>query len=516
MKEIKMIAMYLPQFHRTPENDQWWGEGFTEWTAARGADKYFEEQYQPREPLNDNYYDLLDKSTMQWQANLAIKYALDGFCFYHYYFKEGRKVLEKPAENLLKWKDIPMPFCFCWDNTSWARTWTGLGDRFPWFEKNGTDSFEGDGILLEQKYGRKTEWKAHFEYLLPFFKDDRYIKIENKPVFLIYRSDYMDCFTEMIDYWRKLAEKEGLSGIYVLGVNSNKQRIGMDGILLNAPRASWNFHISNNQIEREYRNGVECYDYETTWKNLLNAESPNSFNTYYGGVVDYDDTPRRGKAGRVLINTSVDIFQKYLYKLGQKSLVCGNELLFINAFNEWGEGMYLEPDNKRGYSFLEAVKSVKDKLKADVWDDMIEVGLTEKRGILSSKGEDSVLKKQNDKYKEYTFLFNRWLELKEKQRNLSEYLIKYGYRQIAIYGLGIMGRHLMEEFKHTEVKISYAIDRKTQLTSPNLEVKGRDDFLPKVDAIVVTPTFDYDAIWIKLKERVDYPVVSLAEILNEM
>lgn len=516
MKDIRMIAMYLPQFHRIPENDRWWGEGFTEWTAVKGADKYFEEQYQPREPMNHDYYDLLDKSTMQRQADLALKYSLDGFCFYHYYFKKGQMVLEKPAENLLRWKDIPMPFCFCWDNTSWARTWTGLGDRFSWFEKNSAGSYEGDGILLEQRYGREREWKAHFEYLLPFFQDNRYIKIENKPVFLVYKSDYMECFTEMMDYWRRLAESKGLRGIYVLGVNSNKERAGMEGIVLNAPRASWNPLISSNQIEREYRNGVVCYDYETTWKNMVNMEPSDGLKTYYGGVVDYDDTPRRGKAGSVLINTGVDIFKKYLYKLGQKSLMYGNELMFINAFNEWGEGMYLEPDKKRGYAFLEAVKSVKDRLRLDVPAGIEEFRPAERELDLSWKDRDKNLKKEHDKYKECTFIFNRWMELKEEQRNLSEYLIEYGYRQIAIYGLGIMGRHLIEELKHTEVSIAYAIDRNTQLVYPGLEVKGLDDILSRVDAIVVTPTFDYDAIWMKLKEKVNYPIISLVEILNEM
>ena len=124
MDKIKTIAMYLPQFHETPENNKWWGEGFTEWTAVTKAEKLFEGHNQPREPLSNNYYNLLDRKAMEQQAGLAKQYGLDGFCFYHYYFKNGKKVLERPAENLLKWKELDMPFCFCWANEGWARTWS--------------------------------------------------------------------------------------------------------------------------------------------------------------------------------------------------------------------------------------------------------------------------------------------------------------------------------------------------------------------------------------------------------
>ncbi len=131
----KVLAFYLPQFHQVKENDAWWGEGFTEWMAVRRAKTLFPEHNQPRRPLNDNYYDLTDKKTMEWQANLAKKYCVDGFCFYHYYFKDGRKSLEKPAENLLSWTDVDMPFCFCWANESWARSWGGVSGANPWADK---------------------------------------------------------------------------------------------------------------------------------------------------------------------------------------------------------------------------------------------------------------------------------------------------------------------------------------------------------------------------------------------
>ena len=184
---MKVISMYLPQFHRTKENDEWWGEGFTEWTTVKSAEKFHQSQYQPRVPLNCNYYSLLEKSTMIWQADLMKQYGVDGQCFYHYWFKDGRQILEKPAQNLLQWKEIDIPFCFCWANESWARTWSRIGDKNPWANIFEREERNGSGILLEQKYGEEEQWKRHFEYLLPFFKDERYIKIENRPVFLIYK-----------------------------------------------------------------------------------------------------------------------------------------------------------------------------------------------------------------------------------------------------------------------------------------------------------------------------------------
>ena len=139
----KIMAFYLPQFHRVPENDEWWGKGFTEWTAVKGAAPLFEGHYQPRVPLNHNYYNLLEHDTMAWQANLMKKYSIDGVCIYHYWFENGRRILEKPAENLLKWTDISMPFCFCWANETWSRTWEKLADANVW------------SIMYEPKNGKK-------------------------------------------------------------------------------------------------------------------------------------------------------------------------------------------------------------------------------------------------------------------------------------------------------------------------------------------------------------------------
>ena len=174
---MKTIAMYLPQFYRTPENDEWWGDGFTDWTAMSKAKPLFKGHKQPKFPLHNYQYDLLKKETLLWQEKLMKQYHVYGLCFYHYWFKNGRKVLEKPAENLLKWKDIEIPFCFSWANESWGRSWSNLANTNIWASNFETHKEHiGNGILLEQDYGEKEEWIEHFNYLLPFFEDERWVK----------------------------------------------------------------------------------------------------------------------------------------------------------------------------------------------------------------------------------------------------------------------------------------------------------------------------------------------------
>jgi len=168
---MKIIAMYLPQFYKVKENDEWWGEGFTDWVTAKNAKPLFKGHYQPHIPMNHNFYNLMDKHTMQWQADLMKKYEVDGLCFYHYWFKDGRKILEKPAENLLHWKEIHMPFCFSWANETWARSWGQIQGANAWADAYEPEQKAGEPtILLRQSYGEKEQWKAHLIIYYPFFR----------------------------------------------------------------------------------------------------------------------------------------------------------------------------------------------------------------------------------------------------------------------------------------------------------------------------------------------------------
>lgn len=171
---MKVVALYLPQFHKVPENEAWWGKDFTDWVSTKNGFPVYKDHYQPHIPLNKNYYDLLDKNTMQWQSELMRKYQIDGFCFYHYWFNDDKQMLEKPAQNLLKWDDIDMPFCFCWANMSWARSWAKMKDADFWINEDEITTAEyGKALLIEQTYGEKANWEKHFNYLLKFFMDSR-------------------------------------------------------------------------------------------------------------------------------------------------------------------------------------------------------------------------------------------------------------------------------------------------------------------------------------------------------
>lgn len=193
---MKIIAFYLPQFHNIPENDEWWGDGFTEWVNVKAAKPLFEGHQQPKVPLNDNYYNLLDDNVKIWQAKIAKEHGVYGFCYYHYWFS-GKMLLEKPMEQMLKNKAVDIPFCISWANETWTKAWVNDEKK----------------VLILQKYGEKDEWKQHFDYLLPFFKDDRYIKENNKPLFIIYRPEVVECLNEMLDYWNQLAIENGFDGM---------------------------------------------------------------------------------------------------------------------------------------------------------------------------------------------------------------------------------------------------------------------------------------------------------------
>lgn len=506
---MKVISMYLPQFHRTKENDEWWGEGFTDWTTVMHAKKLVENHYQPRVPLNDNYYNLLEKEIMVWQADLMRKYGIDAQCFYHYWFKDGRQVLEQPAENLLRWKDIDMPYCFCWANETWARTWSKLSNKNPWasvFEKKGDMS--DSGILLEQKYGDKEQWKQHFEYLKDFFGDSRYIKVDNKPVFLIYQPTLIPCLSEMLDQWNQWVLKYGFSGIYTIGANSNYETDKkLDAILYHEPQHI----ISLFNYRRPDRKNIQVLDYNEIWKEILEFSSSDD-KAIYGGFVGYDDTPRRGREGVIVENADPKKFQIYLTELMAKNMAAHKEFIFINAWNEWGEGMYLEPDHKYAYDYLEAVKYAKrnyakyiDKYKGK--NKRKRSGLEKELEFWSSKSA---------RYEGYWRILDAWLYLKEEQMSLEEYFIERNVHTIAVYGMGILGRHLRKELESSSICIKYIIDRKADALLSDAKVYAPDDDFPEADMIVVTATYAYMEIRKQLEKRGYKNVVSLDEIIDKL
>lgn len=356
---MKIIAIYLPQFHTFPENDKWWGKGFTEWTNVKNAKPVFDGHDQPRVPLNNNYYDLLDIETLRWQTKLAKEYGIYGFCYYHYWF-DGTMLMNKPMEMLLANKDIDQKFCISWANEDWTKAWAKR-------EKT---------VLMSQTYGNKEDWKKHFDYLCPFFEDDRYIKIEGKPLFIIYRPELIKTLRPMIELWNTLAREKGFGGIKLayqqVYYNHLKEKTGdlFDyGIeyqpLYVKPQQQKTFSVIRRKVLHELISKLKLpqkkwatiyYDYDDTWKRILGIV-PRDDKMIPGAFVNWDNTPRYKNHASIMVGYSKDKFQRYLsMQIRRARCVYDKDMLFMFAWNEWGEGGFLEPDESEGYARLEAVR----------------------------------------------------------------------------------------------------------------------------------------------------------------
>lgn len=363
-KKIKIIAFYLPQFHAIPENDEWWGKGFTDWVNVRKGFVYAKGQEQPRIPLNNNYYDLANIETLKWQAELMNYYSVYAQCFYHYWFN-GKLLLEKPSEILLVNKDIPMNFCFSWANEPWARTWDG----------------KNKSILMPQNYGGKSDWKKHFDYLLPFFKDSRYIKEDCCPMFIIYKSSSIKDCGKMMEYWNELAIDNGFKGMHFVQTLRGKGDEMRDlpfkaKVEFEPSYTDYNIPIIELTIRRIRRLlcGYTNKYFHTSiplskaWKfsyiAKLSLSRRSTEGTYGGAFVGWDNTARKGLSSTIILPATEKEFEDYLTeKVRLTRDVYKTDYVFINAWNEWAEGTYLEPDTIHKYSYLEVIKRVVEKFK---------------------------------------------------------------------------------------------------------------------------------------------------------
>lgn len=300
MQRTKIIANYLPQFHVIPENSKWWGEGYTDWVGVRQAEPQFVGHHQPRVPLHQNYYSLDQVDTLRWQADLAKKYGVYGFGMYHYWFSSDLQLLQKPAELLLAHPEIDIHFMFIWDNTSWSRTWSRKGavnDWAPQFDQQPT-SQEESGMLAELRYGDEADWKKHFDYLLPFFRDERYIKLDGKPMFAFFqpRNDF-ELQKRMVSYWEKLAIEAGLPGLVCLS-KDNAHNLRFEYQLRYSPFSPNNFWsgVKNKltHLWTKRRQKIRFADYDSHWTSILSDAKKADAKTFLSGFVSFDDTPRRG------------------------------------------------------------------------------------------------------------------------------------------------------------------------------------------------------------------------------
>ena len=364
--KAKIFAMYLPQYHAIPENDEFWGKGFTDWVCVKKSKSLFQGHNQPKIPLNGFYYDLSKEEHVKWQVELAQKYRVDALGVYHYWFNNEKNLLTKPAEILLENKNLKMNFFFAWDNANWRRSWSNVEGN-DWAPNAEPSQKKGPLILVPYVLGNETDWKKHFLSVLPYFNDERYEKVNGKPLFVIF--NYSKDVEKMCAYWDSLAKEYNFPGIcYVfrdrddLDIPSYLNTFDYQPIA-----AAWRYKFDIKFFYYYIRKklglfSLKKYDYDIVWKRLLKiAKRKKQSNKYHGGFVSYDDTPRRGGNGYVITGSTPQKFEKYLSDLLNICAEQKKEFVFLTAWNEWGEGAYLEPDSIHKYEYLEALAKAKEK-----------------------------------------------------------------------------------------------------------------------------------------------------------
>ena len=360
---VRVIAFYLPQFHPTPENDLWWGRGFTEWTNVVKAHPLFPGHYQPHLPADLGFYDLRLPEARAAQAELGDRYGLAAFCYYHYWF-HGKRVLGRPFDEVMKSGAPRLPFCLCWANENWTRRWDGRSGE----------------ILMQQEYSTADD-DAHIEYLLQAFADERYVKVEGRPLFLIWRGELLPDARRTTDSWRERARTAGFAGLYLVAVESHggvtdPKQLGFDATVEFAP--DWRVLPSLSPLHPNNRMGARLLD-----RLGHRASKRHEFEVYrYQDLVDvmlakptvphqhfrcitpgWDNSARWGRRAVVFHGSTPEVYGQWLRQVIAATCLEneGDErIVFVNAWNEWAEGAHLEPDQRWGVRYLEETKLALD------------------------------------------------------------------------------------------------------------------------------------------------------------
>ncbi len=348
---MRPICFYLPQFHPIPENDRWWGKGFTEWTNVRKSRPRFPGHYQPHIPSQLGYYDLRDADIKESQAALARKFGIYGFCYYHYWFN-SKRLLETPISQVLETGQPDFPFCLCWANENWTRRWDG-GDK---------------DILIAQKYNHDDDSQL-IKSLVSAFRDERYIRVNGKPLFIVYSSDLLPDPKRTTEVWRTEMHKAGIGDLYLarvekqlLGNEPNPLDYGFDAAIEFAP--NWgSLGPAVNKMDMPALLSEDAaftaYDYEKCMYEMLGREKPD-YKLFRGVFPSWDNSARRSTGPTVFLGSSPEKYAFWLSQVARYTLEVfeGDErLIFVNAWNEWAEGCHLEPDEKNGLQYLEATQN---------------------------------------------------------------------------------------------------------------------------------------------------------------
>ena len=346
----RLIAFYLPQFHLVAENDEWWGKGFTEWTNTAKAKPLFGGHYQPHVPADLGFYDLRVPETRQKQADLARSYGIEGFCYYDYWFA-GRRILERPLDEVVASRAPDYPFCVCWANESWTGIWHGTPGR----------------MLIEQTYPGEADHKAHFDRLRPAFTDPRYIRVEGKPLFAVYKPHEVADTTATLALWRRMAEQAGLGGLYIVGYETTVAgpaliAMGYDAVI-KPPLIRQRSWTSKRQPKRwllekiRVRRGLPTIEEFAEWAERNMSAAVAGYDSYPCVVHAWDNTPRSGARGVVFRNPEPAVFARLLRAaLGTVAdKPDDKQIVFLKSWNEWAEGNHLEPDLRYGHAYLKVI-----------------------------------------------------------------------------------------------------------------------------------------------------------------
>jgi len=365
--KIHLIAFYLPQFHPIPENDEWWGKGFTEWTNVAKAKPLYKGHHQPNLPGELGFYDLRVSEVREQQAVLAQEYGIEGFMYWHYWFA-GKRLLERPFQEVLKSKKPDFPFCLGWANETWSGIWHGLSNK----------------ILMEQTYPGEKDYETHFYAVLDAFKDHRYITVEGKPMFCVYSPAKIPDIHLFISVWQKLAKHEGLKGIYFVGFTDNLEKnyhpllqAGFDGVhfqrITEATETIIRRHFFNRLRRKLYNMGI--YKYYTTkgiydygeYIRYITKPTDTIENAYPVIIPNWDNSPRSGRNSLIVKNSTPELFRTHIKNVFNllKKKTAEQRIVFVKSWNEWAEGNYLEPDSRFGRKYLEVLKEEIERFKAD-------------------------------------------------------------------------------------------------------------------------------------------------------